>query len=184
MNRLLAVMLLMCVSCQPVGGQNDISLTKKPSASRKVVSEQKPFRIAELAYKDDGSSVIQLVPQKREPVIIPKPIKVSTERTILAKVTAYCPCERCCRRMTGITSTQTNAWQPGIAVAPAVIPYGSVIYVPGYDRSTWVVADDTGSAMRRSWRNDNEVHVDVRMTYHWQAREWGTQYLNIIVRTP
>lgn len=185
MKRLILLSLLLCVSCQPIGGQGDIT-----SSSRTVISEQKrPTRIAVLSYSDDNRAVIQLVPDKtvEHPVKPPQKPQVASKpvsRVVRAKVTSYCPCERCCRRMTGLTSTQTNAWQPGVAVAPGAIPYGSLVRVPGYDRAVWAVADDTGAAMRNSWNKYGEIHVDVRMTYHWQARDWGTQYLTIEIREP
>lgn len=98
-------------------------------------------------------------------------------REIWAVVTAYCPCSRCCgRNAAGITSQGTSAWKPGVAADPRAISYGTKLFIPGY--GTYVV-DDTGGAMRRSWRNDGRVHVDIRMTYHWQAKEWGRKYMKI-----
>jgi 3D (Asp-Asp-Asp) domain-containing protein len=97
-------------------------------------------------------------------------------------VTAYCPCRRCCGRFAnGRTSTDTSAWQPGAATDPDVIPYGSTVAVPGYGT---VRVDDTGLAMRRSWRSAHRIHIDVRFDYHWQARRWGSQLLEVEVTPP
>jgi len=98
-------------------------------------------------------------------------------REVIAKVTAYCPCNVCCSSYAdGRTSIGKSAWKPGIAAAPAALPYGTQIAVPQY--GTFAV-DDTGSAMRRAWNRGGTIHIDVRMTYHYEARNWGTQYLTI-----
>jgi 3D (Asp-Asp-Asp) domain-containing protein len=85
--------------------------------------------------------------------------------------------------MTGKTSTRTNAWKPGIAVDPQAIPYGTVIQVPGYTRAEWAVADDTGGAMRRAWRKNRKILIDIRMSYHWEAVQWGRQSLRVRIRS-
>lgn len=98
-------------------------------------------------------------------------------RVIRVTCVAYCPCSVCCGRMTGLTKTGTNAWRPGIAVDPRVIPLGSIIHVPGYERAEWAEADDTGKKIKGR-------KIDIRFQYHWEAREWGIKYLDIKVRKP
>ena len=98
-------------------------------------------------------------------------------REEVALVTAYCPCTRCCgSQAKGITSIGKNAWSTGVAAEPAYIPYGTKVLVPGYGFSE---IDDTGGAMRRHWRQNGLLHLDVRMTYHREARNWGKQYLRV-----
>jgi 3D (Asp-Asp-Asp) domain-containing protein len=98
-------------------------------------------------------------------------------REEVALVTAYCPCSKCCgHHSPGITSIGKNAWTPGLATDPVNLDYGTRVFVPGYGHS---VVDDTGGAMRRHWRRDGVLHIDVRMTYHHEARSWGKQYLRV-----
>ena len=98
-------------------------------------------------------------------------------RSMRALVTAYCPCYRCCGNFAdGVTSTGTSAWRAGAAADPRRMPYGTRIFVPGYGLA---VVDDTGGAMRQSHVRRNELHLDMRMTYHYEARQWGRQYLFI-----
>lgn len=138
----------------------------------------------------------QAIPQAPEtalansPVRMPasEPVKMATPKEetrsyhILALVTAYCPCSRCCGKFAnGRTSTRTSAWNPGAASDPTVIPYGSMVEVPGYGR---VKVDDTGVAMRNSWRKKGRIHLDVRFDYHYQARNWGSKLLTIKVTPP
>lgn len=99
-----------------------------------------------------------------------------------ALVTAYCPCEKCCgRNARGLTCLRQSAWCPGVAVDPRAIPYGTRLVVPGYNDGRPVVADDTGGAMRRDWRLKKRLHIDVRVTYHWQAQQFGRQTITIKV---
>lgn len=94
-----------------------------------------------------------------------------------ALVTAYCPCEKCCGTQSpGITSTGKSAWKRGLAADPIYLHYGTQVYIPGYGMAE---IDDTGGAMRRHWRRDGMLHIDVRMTYHYEARKWGKRYLPV-----
>lgn len=98
-------------------------------------------------------------------------------REEVAMVTAYCPCVKCCGSSAiGITSIGKNAWTPGLAADPEYLGYGTTVFVPGYGLSN---IDDTGGAMRRHWRRNGVLHIDVRMTYHYEARQWGKQYLRV-----
>ncbi|MCC8191030.1 MAG: 3D domain-containing protein [Planctomycetes bacterium] len=63
-----------------------------------------------------------------------------------------------------------------MAADPLYLDYGTRVFVPGYGLS---VIDDTGGAMRRQWRRNGQLHIDVRMTYHYEARQWGKQYLPV-----
>ena len=98
-------------------------------------------------------------------------------REEVALVTAYCPCVKCCgSHSPGITSIGKNAWTPGLAADPLYLEYGTKVFIPGYGISA---IDDTGGAMRRHWRQNGLLHIDVRLTYHYEARQWGNQYLRV-----
>jgi 3D (Asp-Asp-Asp) domain-containing protein len=101
------------------------------------------------------------------------------EKTIQAKVTAYEPGRISCGRFAdGKTSTGKNAWKMnGVATYPAAIPYGSIVYIEG---AGFKIVDDTGAAMRNSWRR-GIYHIDLRMSYVYQARKWGVQKKEVII---
>ena len=89
-------------------------------------------------------------------------------------VTAYCPCPKCCEADSdGITSIGKSAFTKGIAAAPKALPYGTQVYVRGF--GTYKV-DDTGGAMRRAWRDHREIHIDLRMGSHQEAKNWGRKH--------
>lgn len=99
-------------------------------------------------------------------------------KTVTARVTAYEPSSRCCGTSAdGRTALMDNAWQmDGVAVDPRAIPYRTLCYVPGVGLRE---ADDTGVAMKKSWNREGVYHVDVRMKFFYQARNWGLQVLQV-----
>jgi len=125
-----------------------------------------------------GNIVVQEASLTR---ISPEP-KARKVKTI---VTGYCPCARCCSKMTGKTAFGTNAWKPGIAADWGCFPAGTILRVPGYGSNESrddgdAIVDDSGGDMRRAWRK-GEIHIDVRFVYHWQARQWGRQILEVFI---
>lgn len=125
-------------------------LTGKPSDSKSEIAGSIPARRANLVYW----------------------------KTVRAYVTAYEPSYRCCGRFAdGKTSTGTNAWRMnGVATYKEAIPHGTYMEIPGIGIR---VSDDTGRAMRDSWKERGVYHIDVRMTYYYQARRWGHEWLNV-----
>lgn len=116
-------------------------------------------------------------------------------RLIRAKVTAYCPCEKCCGEWAklgpdrkvrcGHRASEEN----GVAADPTLLPYGTVLEIPGVGRRT---VDDGGGKMRKSAK-EGITHIDVRVVVrdpngtvnlkdsHAQAKKWGVQWLDVKV---
>jgi 3D (Asp-Asp-Asp) domain-containing protein len=94
---------------------------------------------------------------------------------VKALVTAYCPCEKCCGKLAnGSTSTGRDASKhSGVAADPKAIPYGSVVKLPGVGLRE---VDDTGGAMRQSWKNGT-YHLDLRFRSHDEALRWGRKWM-------
>lgn len=86
------------------------------------------------------------------------------------KLTAYCPCPKCCGEWAdGITYTMTEA-TPGrtVAVDPKVIPLGSTVYING----SAYVAEDIGGAIKGN-------RIDVYFPDHKTALQFGVQYAEV-----
>ena len=118
-----------------------------------------------------------VTPQPRTQIIADLDLKPKQHIRILsAKVTAYCPCEKCCGASAdGVTSRGRDAYKTrGVAVDPKRIKYGSMIEIPG---AGTFVADDTGGAMR----NAKGHHIDLRFPTHQEALNWGVKNLIITV---
>lgn len=97
------------------------------------------------------------------------------------KITAYCPCQKCCGKTPdnpwyGITATGTRATQGRtIAVDPSVIGLGSSVYFEGPDGVvTGYVAEDTGGAIKGN-------RIDLYFDSHQEALEWGIRELEVFV---
>lgn len=82
------------------------------------------------------------------------------------KITAYCPCSKCCGKFAdGITATGTAATEGRtIAVDPEVIPYGSKVVIDGKE----YIAEDCGGAIKGK-------RIDLFFETHQEALEYGVQ---------
>ena len=99
-------------------------------------------------------------------------------RIIRMKVTAYCPCKKCCGKFAnGKTATGKNAYLPGVAADPKLLPYGTKLEIPGVGIR---IVDDTGGAMRAAGKK-GIYHIDVRMETHQEAKKFGVKWLNVKV---
>ncbi|WP_042277360.1 3D domain-containing protein [[Clostridium] dakarense] len=71
-----------------------------------------------------------------------------------------------------ITSTGTVPKWGTIAVDPTVIPYGTKVYIPKFDKV--FVAEDTGSAIKGN-------RIDIFMATEKDCNEWGVKNIDIHV---
>ncbi len=134
------------------------------------------------------STAAQPEPYTGEPPVIAdkllgedKPAEGNAELTIGEplgefKLTAYCPCAKCCGKSDGITSTGTTATEGRtIAVDPRVIPYGSAVTIYYEDGTVHTyTAEDCGGAIK-------ENRIDVFFSSHDVARAFGVQSAMVYV---
>lgn len=95
------------------------------------------------------------------------------ERVEKYKITAYCPCAKCCGKFAdGITSTGAVATAGRtIAVDPEVIPYGSIVVIDGNE----YVAEDCGGAIKGN-------RIDMFFNTHAEALEYGVQNKQVVIK--
>lgn len=103
---------------------------------------------------------------------------VRPAKTMRMRVTAYSPDWRSCGDSAdGLTATlhsvDTNNSQL-VAADPRVLPYGSMVTVPGYAQGSIVPVLDCGGAIKGS-------RLDLLYPTHAQARAWGTRWLTVTV---
>lgn len=135
----------------PVGGRSPMSVT--PSAAGEVDFDHESMRWF------NG-----------------RPIRPSY--TLSMVVTAYSPDERSCAGSAdGITASGYSVWTNGMKSAAAdtsVLPFGSLISVPGYDDGGVVPVLDRGGAIKGK-------RLDMLFATDALARKWGTQRLSVTV---
>lgn len=94
---------------------------------------------------------------------------VAQQSDSLWRVTAYCPCEKCCGRFSdGITASGVPAVGRIIA-APPEIPFGTTIFIEGYG---YAKVQDRGGAIKGK-------RLDVLFPTHEQALEWGVREMEV-----
>ena len=111
---------------------------------------------------------------------VEKTIPISVKyRIINMKVTAYCPCAKCCGEFSdGVTSIGHDAKKTlGVAADPKTLPYKTELDIPGIGKR---IVDDTGGAMRQSAKK-GICHIDVRFHNHEDALKFGVRWLDVKV---
>jgi 3D (Asp-Asp-Asp) domain-containing protein len=103
---------------------------------------------------------------------------VRAARTITMLVTAYSPDERSCGESAdGITASGYSVWTNAMKMVAAdtdVLPFGTLLSVPGYDDASIVPVLDRGGAIKGN-------RLDVLFPTHEQAERWGVQRLSVTV---
>ena len=85
------------------------------------------------------------------------------------KVTAYCPCSKCCGSwQNGITAWGTTARAGRTIAAPSNFPFGTKLKING---KTYTV-EDRGGAIKGN-------RIDLYVNSHSEAMAWGVKYLNV-----
>jgi len=105
--------------------------------------------------------------------------KTSRWSVVQMRVTAYCPCSKCCGIFAdGLTATGHKI-APGdhFVAADKNLPFGTEVIVPGYNQNKPVKVLDRGRVI-------NGNRLDVFFPKHNQAVKWGVKYLDVMVKRP
>ena len=114
------------------------------------------------------------------------------EMSVIA--TGYCNCQKCCDwrytwygravhasgkskgkpKKVGLTASGTRARHGTIAADTSLLPFGTVIEVPGYGFGR---VEDRGGAIK-------EKHIDLWFRRHSDAKKWGRRQIKIKVWKP
>lgn len=104
--------------------------------------------------------------------------RVRPARTIWMTVTAYSPDHRSCGIWAdGVTASNKSVWTNGmklIAADTRLLPFGTLLSVPGYDGGSIVPVLDRGGAIKGK-------RLDVLYPTHEIALQWGVQRLPVTV---
>ncbi len=105
-----------------------------------------------------------------------KPLRVA--RTITMEVTAYCAGSCCCGKFAdGITASGRTVRTNGgnlVAADTRVLPFNTVLSIPGYNSGRPVPVLDRGGAIKGN-------RLDLLMPTHEAAKKWGRKKLKVTV---
>ena len=120
--------------------------------------------------KQNAKAATIVSSEKKEEKKAAKPKKL----IISMKVTAYCPCEKCCGKWADGITASGHKIQPGDAFVAADkrYPFGTKVIVPGYENNQPVKVLDRGGAIKGN-------RIDVFFSTHQEALEWGVKKLQI-----
>lgn len=143
------------------------------SAAIQAQIEETQDKLAEAEDKLTEATLRAMEDVEPEPVettAAPETAAVEPENLGTFKLTAYCPCAKCCGQWAdGITYTGTVATAGRtVAVDPDVIPLGSTVRINGHD----YIAEDIGGAIKES-------RIDVFFDSHQDALQFGVQYADV-----
>ena len=98
-------------------------------------------------------------------------------RRVRMRVTAYCPCEKCCGEFADGITASGHKIHPGdcFVAADSSLPFGTELIVPDYNANRPVKVLDRGGAITGN-------HLDVFFPTHEQALQWGVKNLDVKVK--
>jgi 3D (Asp-Asp-Asp) domain-containing protein len=110
------------------------------------------------------------------PIYDGRPIRPA--RTVSMRTTAYSPGPESCGEFAdGITASGYSVWTNGMKLVAAdtdVLPFGTLVSIPGYNNGRPVPVLDRGGAIRGN-------RLDLLYPTHQRALQWGVQDLEITV---
>jgi 3D (Asp-Asp-Asp) domain-containing protein len=97
-------------------------------------------------------------------------------QTVRMRVTAYCPCEKCCGKYSDGITACGHVINPGdtFAAADRQYPFGTEMIVAGYNNDQPIKVLDRGGAIRGD-------RLDLFFHTHEAALQWGVKYIDVKV---
>lgn len=126
--------------------------------------------ISEVVKQEPVNKIVQV--QKKatsRSATLPRTTSSNTSGTVY-KITAYCPCSKCCGKATGRTASGTTATPGRTVAASSQFAFGTKLNIGGHVYTV----EDRGGAI-----NGNKI--DIFVSSHAQALQWGVRYLPVSV---
>ena len=127
--------------------------------------------ISEVVIKEPVNKIVQV--QKKvtsRSSTLPRTSGASTTGGTVYKITAYCPCAKCCGKTNGRTASGTRATAGRTVAASSKFAFGTKLNIGGHVYTV----EDRGGAI-----NGNKI--DIFVNSHAEALQWGVRYLNVSV---
>jgi len=158
----------------------EVETSSAPVLDKSGEAEPEPHRSENTTNKQPDNSEDKAEP----PRLLPKGILRIAKATagdewesIQMRVTAYCPCPKCCGEYSDGVTACGHEIQPSdtFVAADGRYSFGTEMLIPGYSNSQLVQVLDRGGAIKGN-------RLDVFFATHQEALKWGVKYLEVNVR--
>ena len=127
--------------------------------------------ISEVVITEPVDKIVQVQKvQTSRSSTLPRTSSSSTTGGTTYKITAYCPCSKCCGKATGRTASGTRATAGRTVAASSKFAFGTKLNIGGHIYTV----EDRGGAV-----NGNKI--DIFVNTHAEALQWGVRYMNVSV---
>ena len=127
--------------------------------------------ISEVVITEPVDRIVQVQKvQTSRSSALPRTSSTSTTGGTTYKITAYCPCSRCCGKSTGRTASGTKATAGRTVAASSKFAFGTKLNIGGHIYTV----EDRGGAI-----NGNKI--DIFVNTHAEALQWGVRYMTVSV---
>ena len=127
--------------------------------------------ISEVVVTEPVDKIVQVQKtQTSRASSLPRTTSTSTSGGTTYKITAYCPCSKCCGKSTGRTASGTKATAGRTVAASSKFAFGTKLNIGGHIYTV----EDRGGAV-----NGNKI--DIFVNSHSEALQWGVRYMTVSV---
>ena len=127
--------------------------------------------ISEVVITEPVDKIVQVQKvQTSRSSTLPRTSSSSTTGGTTYKITAYCPCSKCCGKTTGRTASGTKATAGRTVAASSKFAFGTKLNIGGHIYTV----EDRGGAI-----NGNKI--DIFVNTHAEALQWGVRYVTVSV---
>lgn len=109
--------------------------------------------------------------------ILAKRVKGKTPTVKTFNTSAYCSCEKCCGKTSGVTSSGATPTTWSTIATGKAYPIGTIIYIPALKdkpNGGWFIVEDRGGSITNN-------KIDIYMGTHTQAIQYGRKNLECYV---
>lgn len=177
---IIAVILLTAIICVLIGTAG--TSHGKTSSHRTLPSDGIVTELNTVSQPSLTKSEIKTVPEQPRPnSTANEPVDNSRQpgewQSVQMRVTAYCPCEKCCGQYSdGITACGHKIRiGDAFVAADKEYPFGTEMVIAGYNDGQPVKVLDRGGAIVGN-------HIDVFFHSHQDALNWGVRNIDVKVR--
>jgi 3D (Asp-Asp-Asp) domain-containing protein len=138
---------------------------------------QKPSEPAPEVLASEEDRLINLLRNEDLNVAYEKQQNDNPWQVVRMRVTGYCACPKCCGSYSDGITASNHKIGPGdvFVAADKTYSFGTEMVIPGYHQSRPVKVLDRGGLIKGN-------RLDVFFHSHQLAREWGVQYLDVLVK--